>query len=64
MSKFNHAMDLAFEVVTEYDDWYRCLQNEKGRVKQAILDRVEEIFSSNEYLEAISSFDSYELEDD
>jgi hypothetical protein len=62
MSKFNHAMDLAFEVVTEYDDWYRCLQNEPDKVKQAILDRVERLFEGREYLEAISSFDSYEVE--
>lgn len=60
---FNHAFDMAVQVESEYDDFYRVLQNEPEKVKQAILDRVESMFKDREYLEALSSFDSYEVEE-
>ena len=59
---FNHAFDMAVQVESEYDDFYRVLQNEPEKVKQAILDRVKSMFKDREYLEALSSFDSYEVE--
>ena len=58
---FNHAFDMAVQVESEYDDFYRVLQNEPDKGKQAILDRVERLFEDREYLEAISSFDIYEV---
>tara|TARA_B100000497_G_scaffold85844_1_gene95649 strand:+ start:552 stop:734 length:183 start_codon:yes stop_codon:yes gene_type:complete len=59
---FNHAMDLAFQVVSEHEDWGDCLERDKELVKKALLERVESLFQGDEYLEAISGFDSYEVE--
>ncbi len=60
---YNHALDLAFEVSgSEYEDWYECLKHEPMKVLEALIKRAENIFNSpsQEYLEAITGFDTYE----
>ena len=59
--KYNHAMDIAFSVPdSKYEDWYDCLKNEKQEVINALQKRIRELFTEQEYLEAISGFDTYE----
>lgn len=59
--KYNHAFDIAFSVpMSEYKDWEDCLKHEKEAVINALQRRVRELFESNEYMEAISGFDTYE----
>jgi hypothetical protein len=59
--KYNHAMDIAFAVPnSEYEDWYDCLKNEKQMVINALQKRIRELFTEQEYMEAISGFDTYE----
>ena len=58
---YNHAFDLAFEVKNSpYEDGYKCLEEEKEKIKEALMKRVYSIFSdSNEYLEALGCFDTF-----
>ena len=59
--KYNHAMDITFAVPhSEYEDWLDCLKNEKQMVINALQKRIRELFTEQEYLEAISGFDTYE----
>ena len=61
--KFNHAMDIAFEVSgSDYEDWADCLEKEKEKVMHAMWERLITVFQSNEYLEAIGGFDTHEEE--
>ena len=58
---FNHAFDIGFSVSgSKYEDWMDCLEKEKEMVVQALFERLVTVFSSKEYLEAISGFDTYE----
>jgi hypothetical protein len=59
--RYNHAFDLAFAVPqSQYEDWFDCLKNEKGMVINALQKRIRELFENNEYLEAMSGFDTYD----
>ena len=59
--KFNHAFDVAFKVSkSDYEDWSDCLEKEKDKVVHAMWERLITLFQNNEYLEAISGFDTYE----
>lgn len=60
---FNHAYDIAFSVDTLIPDAYECLFGEKERIKKALLERIEDVFSTEEWREAISYYDdSYDFE--
>ena len=58
---FNHAYDIAFSLDTLIGDPYTCLDQEKERVKKALLDRVENVFSTDEWIECLGHVDSYEF---
>ena len=61
ITTFNHAFDVAFSVSnSEYEDWENCLLYEKEKVFAALFERIVELFGKEEYLEAISGFDTYE----
>ena len=60
---YNHAFDLAFQVEgSEYENADDCLKHEIGKVIDSLEKRVNHIFASDEYMEAIGSFDTYEEE--
>ena len=62
--KYNHAMDVGFAVPnSKYEDWFDCLKNEKQMVINALQKRIRELFTKQEYLEAITGWDTYEEED-
>lgn len=58
----NHAYSLGFAVSgSDYEDPDECLKNEKMKVIQALLNRVDELMHNDaEYHEALEPFDSYE----
>lgn len=58
---YNHAFDLAFEVSgSTCEDSDDSLHSEKELIRAAILRRVESIFATGEYTEALgASFDSF-----
>tara|TARA_R110000824_G_scaffold59651_2_gene160026 strand:+ start:1677 stop:1925 length:249 start_codon:yes stop_codon:yes gene_type:complete len=57
---YNHAFDVAFSVSgSEYEDSLECLRNEAERVLESLKNRIENIFGSAEYLEAINGWDTY-----
>ena len=60
-STYNHAFNVAFSVPhSQYVDWEDCLRCEKQQVIDALQKRIREIFTEQEYMEAIEGFDSYE----
>ena len=60
---YNHAFDLAFQVEgSEYEEGYKCLENEPEKVLEALASRVKNIFNSQEFLEALACFDTFEEE--
>jgi len=61
--KWNHAYDLAFSVELDQEDWLDGLKMNKKLIRQALLKRVEDLFKTEDYLEGITGFDSYEVED-
>lgn len=60
--KFNHAFTLAFEVSkSDYEDWLECLEKEKEKVVNALMERINVLLSDNsEYMQALESFDTHE----
>ena len=58
MSKFNHAYDFAFEVISDRDD---AEDVTAPMLRAALLERVNRL-TDDELLEAASWFDSYEEE--
>ena len=59
MSKFNHAYDFAFEVISDRDD---AEDVTAPMLRAALLERVNRL-TDEEMLAAASWFDSYEEED-
>ncbi len=60
---YNHAFELAFQVEgSEYEDGYKCLENESEKVFNAVIKRIDNIFHSQEFLEALDCFDTFEEE--
>lgn len=59
---YNHAFTIGFAVgQSEYDDWAKCLTNEKELVIKALEARIAELKSpSSDYPEALDGFDTYE----
>lgn len=62
MRTYNHAFTLGFAVPgSRYEDWEDCLKNEKDKVIQALMLRVAELTNNtNEFLEALDGFDTYD----
>jgi len=63
---WNHAFDLAFSVVSRHKDWGDTLEDtaEKEVIRAELQRRVDNLFGpSNEYREALSGFDSYQVEE-
>lgn len=60
--KFNHAFTIAFEVkASDHEDWLECLKNEKEKVINGLMERINVVLSDNgEYLEAIEGYDTHE----
>lgn len=56
--KFNHAVAIAFEVVTD-DPHGNDFTPEL--LRHALLQRIISVDSTNEWLEAVSVFDTYEI---
>lgn len=61
---YNHAFDVAFSIDSLKEDAYDCLDKEKDRIKKSLLSRIDNIFETDEWMEAISHCDSYEWECD
>mgnify|MGYP003658325868 CR=1 FL=1 len=60
---YNHAFDLAFQVEgSEYEHGDDCLKHEIGKVIDSLNARINHIFSSDEYVEAIGCFDTFNEE--
>lgn len=59
--KFNHAVGIAFEVVTD-DPHGNDFTPEL--LRHALLQRIISVDSTNEWLEAVSVFDTYEIDED
>jgi hypothetical protein len=59
---YNHAFTLGFAVPgSRCEDWEDCLKNEKDKVIQALMLRVAELTNNtNEFLEALDGFDTYD----
>jgi hypothetical protein len=60
-STYRHGFNIAFVVPhSQYADWEDCLRCEKQQVIDALQKRIREVFTEQEYMEAIEGFDSYE----
>jgi hypothetical protein len=60
LKKYSYAFDLAFEVISSESDWGNISAKE---LKSALLKRIKQLDEDSEWLEACSSFDSYELDE-
>lgn len=62
MTTYNHALTIAFAVPgSEHEDWLECVKNEKAKVINALMERINNILENeNEYMECFDGFDSYE----
>jgi hypothetical protein len=62
MRTYNHAFTLGFAVPgSHHEKWEDCLANEKDKVIQALMLRVAELTNNtNEFLEALDGFDTYD----
>lgn len=60
--KYNHAFTIGFAVPhSNYEDWGDCLKNEKEKVINGLLERINVLLADDsEYLQAIEGFDSFE----
>ena len=58
--KYNYAFDVAFEVISDKKDWGDIPVSE---IRQALLKRVNQLDKDEEWKEATSSFDCYEMEE-
>jgi len=61
MTKYNHAFDVAFALESDKEDWGEVSALE---LKRALLERIDQIDTDGEWLEACSGFDSYEVEEE
>lgn len=60
---YNHGLDMGFSVPnSKYEDYLDCLKHEKEKVISALLKRVADLVDSDEFLEAIGGFDTFEEE--
>ena len=57
---YNHAFDIAFSLDSNKEDWREVPVPE---IKQALLNRIEQLDKDGEWLEATSGFDTYEKGD-
>lgn len=60
--RYNYALDMAFEFISEEDDLYVTREN-LAEVVLAAKKRLDNILESNE-VEAFGVFDVYEIEED
>lgn len=62
MRTYNHAFTLGFAVPgSHYENWEDCLANEKDKVIHALMLRIAELTNNtNEFLEALDGFDTYD----
>ena len=60
--RYNYALDMAFEFISEEDDLYVTKEN-LAEVVLAAKKRLDNILESNE-VEAFGVFDVYEIEED
>ena len=54
---YNHAFDIAFSQDSNKEDWREVPVLE---IKQALLNRIKQLDKDGEWLEATSSYDTYE----
>ena len=65
MPTYNHAFDLAWAVPgSQYENAEDCLNNERELVLAELQKRVRDLTATDEYYEAIGSFDTYVEEPD
>ncbi len=58
MKKYTHTFCIAFSVDSDMNDEYECLSEEKDAVLAALQQRIRNVFTDREYVEAIECFDS------
>ena len=58
---YNYAFDLAFEVISDEKDWGNISVSE---IRQALLKRIEQLDQDEEWEEATSSYDCYEISEE
>ena len=59
--KFNHAISLNFTVTSEHEDWFDCLCNEKEKLINALMERINVLLSEDsQYYRSFEHIDTVE----
>jgi hypothetical protein len=59
--KFNHDIALNFTVTSEHEDWFDCLCNEKEKLINALMERINVLLSEDsQYYRSFEHIDTVE----
>lgn len=63
MTKYNHVFDIAFQIVTIWEDPYECIRREPQLIRIALLERIAGL-TDEDLDEALGWNDTVEEEED